>query len=77
MSFLQVYQRICDTLDVHTQIGLATALGIRQAEVSDARRRQIVPAGWLLTLLAQGGINPHWLLTGTGAKYLVPDLERV
>ena len=29
-------------------------------------------AAWLLTLLTREGVNPAWILTGGGSKFLVP-----
>ena len=77
MMFSEAYARMCEILGVRTQVELAETLGIRQSSISDAKRRDAVPACWLLTLLERYQINPSWLLTGAGAKYLVPDLERV
>ena len=38
--------------------------------ISDAKKRKSIPAEWLLTLLLRKGINPQWVLTGTGPRYL-------
>lgn len=37
---------------------LSAYLGIRQSSISDAKRRVVVPAAWLLTLLTREGVNP-------------------
>lgn len=55
-----------------TQTALAAALGITRSFVSDARRRKVIPADWLLTLLRSRGVNPDWILTGDGAHLLCP-----
>ncbi len=41
--------------------------------ISDARRRKRVDAHFLLILLFQKSINPVWILTGEGARYLQPS----
>ena len=72
-EFDAAYVRICEVCGVKTQTELSAYLGIRQSSISDARRRVALPAAWLLTLLAREGVNPAWLLTGEGSKYLVPS----
>ena len=55
-----------------TQTELSASLGIRQCSISDAKRRMTGPAAWLLPLLTREGVNPTWILTGGGSKFLVP-----
>lgn len=55
-----------------TQTELSAYLGIRQSSISDAKQRMMIPAAWLLTLLTREGVNPAWILTGGGSKFLVP-----
>jgi hypothetical protein len=67
------YQRICDVTGRATQVELAEELGIRQSSISDAKRRASLPASWLLTILQRYQVNPHWILTGSGCKYMLPS----
>ena len=69
-SFESVLARIAETTGATTQEQLAELLGVRQPSVSDAKRRDRIPAGWLLTLLRKFRLNPDWMLTGLGARYL-------
>lgn len=55
-----------------TQLELATLLGISQSSISDAQKRNAIPAEWLVKLLRMKGINPEWILTGFGPKKLGP-----
>lgn len=74
-DFAAAYARIQSATGCETQIELADFFGIRQSSISDAKRRGTVPDGWLLTLLERAGINPHWIKTGVGDKYLVASSE--
>lgn len=71
-EFDAAYARICEVCGMKTQTELSAYLGIRQSSISDAKRRMMIPAAWLLTLLTRKGVNPAWILTGGGSKFLVP-----
>ena len=71
-EFDAAYARICEVCGMKTQTELSAYLGIRQSSISDAKRRMMIPAAWLLTLLTREGVNPAWILTGGGSKFLVP-----
>ena len=66
------FQRFYVAAECRTQIELAHFLGIQQSSISDAKRRGAVPAEWLLKLLRYKGINPDWVLTGEGPRYMRP-----
>ncbi|EGW51377.1 hypothetical protein HMPREF1022_01586 [Desulfovibrio sp. 6_1_46AFAA] len=51
-------ERIRAVTGCGTQTALAAALGITRSFVSDARRRKVIPADWLLTLLRSRGSIP-------------------
>lgn len=72
-NFNAAFARICEVSGMKTQTELAEYLGIRQSSISDAKRRGSIPAQWLLSILNNEGVNPAWILTGNGAKYLVPS----
>lgn len=71
-EFDAAYARICSVCGMKTQTELSAYLGIRQSSISDAKRRMMIPAAWLLTLLTREGVNPAWILTGEDSKFLVP-----
>lgn len=71
-EFDAAYARICEVCGMKTQTELSAYLGIRQSSISDAKRRMMIPAAWLLTLLTREGVNPAWILTGEDSKFLVP-----
>ena len=59
-EFDAAYARICKVCGMKTQTELSAYLGIRQSSISDsdAKRRMMIPAAWLLTLLTREGVNP-------------------
>lgn len=71
MTFFQeVYDRILHVTHARTQTELAAVLEIRQSSISDAKRRNSVPADWYMKLFEKFGLNPDWIKTGTGPMYL-------
>ena len=65
------FARLFEAAGCRTQTELAGVLGIRQSSVSDAKRRRSIPAHWLLKLMRTRGVNPDWILEGTGQRLLV------
>ncbi|WP_035063787.1 helix-turn-helix domain-containing protein [Nitratidesulfovibrio termitidis] len=60
--------RVYEVTGTSVQKDLARVLGIGQSSVSIVNRTGNIPADWLLTLLRSHGINPDWILTGTGPR---------
>ena len=69
---LSPLERVFLAAECRTQVELAELLGIRQSSISDAKKRQAIPAEWLVKLLRLKGISPEWILTGLGPKLLGP-----
>lgn len=63
-DFSAAYSRILATTQATAQAGLAAILHVRQSTVSDAHRRQQIPANWLLTLREAWQTSPLWILHG-------------
>lgn len=68
--------RILAVTGLKTQVELANLLGIRQSSISDAKRRQSIPDGWLVKMVELFGCSPIWIKTGEGAAFLVGDPDR-
>lgn len=66
------FARLFLAAECSTQAELAVLLGIRQSSISDAKKKNTIPAKWLVTLLRLKGVNPEWILTGLGPKKLGP-----
>lgn len=69
-SFDEVFDRIKLATNTKTQVELAEVLGIRQSSISDAKRRNSVPADWYMKLFEKFGLNPDWLKKEAGPVYL-------
>lgn len=68
--FDDVFDRIQRATGRRTQVALAELLDIRQSSISDAKRRNSIPAEWFMKLFEKFGLNPDWLKSGTGPMYL-------
>lgn len=66
----EIYERIQKVIGTRTQNDLAQLLEIKQSSISDAKRRNAIPADWLMTLFENLKINPRWLKYGTGPRFL-------
>lgn len=62
--FTAGFARLKTTLGFKNQKELADILGIRQSSISDAKRRDVIPADWAIKLLRKERINPHWIYVG-------------
>ncbi|MFK4764267.1 S24 family peptidase [Desulfobaculum sp. SPO524] len=71
-----VIARIIEALGIGTQSALARELGVSRGAISDAKSKNKVPAEWLLKLFRTHSLNPFWLETGHGAKFLREDTVR-
>lgn len=47
---------------------LASDLGVHRSSITHARRRDSIPASWILHLFRTRGLNPDWLENGTGPE---------
>lgn len=65
-------ERVFHSVGCRTQVELALFLGIRQSSVSDAKKRRVIPAEWLIKILRDTGVNPEWIMTGQGPRMLQP-----
>ena len=65
-------RRVFEAAECKTQTELAAFLGIRQSSVSDAKKRQVIPAEWLVVLVRHKSTHPDWVLTGTGPRFVLP-----
>lgn len=70
-SFVQTpLTRIFEAASCHTQMELASFLGVSQSAITCAKRRASIPDAWLITMLRKKCINPDWILTGQGPRTL-------
>lgn len=72
-NFDEIFERIKLATNTRTQMELAEVLDIRQSSISDAKRRNSVPADWFMKLFESFGLSPDWLKKGTGPMFLRTD----
>lgn len=63
-------ERIQAVTGCKTQQELAEFLSVKQSSISYAKKRGTIPPEWLLKLLRRKGVNPDWILTGKGPRFL-------
>ncbi len=49
---------------------LASALGINPSAITQARKKDSIPARWILLLYRKYGLNPNWLEEGIGPVFI-------
>ncbi len=63
-AFEDAYARIQAATRTRTQTEIAHLLGIKQSSISDAKKKNTIPDGWLVTLYRSLGLEPDWVLYG-------------
>jgi SOS-response transcriptional repressor LexA len=63
-TFDSAYARIRAATHTRTQTEVAKLLGIKQSSISDAKKKNTIPDGWLITLYRACGLEPDWVLYG-------------
>lgn len=63
-AFEDAYARIQAATRTRTQTEIANLLGIKQSSISDAKKKNTIPDGWLITLYRALGLEPDWVLYG-------------
>lgn len=69
-NYDQIMERIQAIAKTKTQSELACLLDIKQARISDSKKRQAIPSDWYIKLFEKLGVNPDWLKKGVGPIYL-------
>lgn len=65
-GFEAFFKRLCSETEIKNQSQLARELDVGRAAVSLAKKKESVPARWILDLSARFGLNPLWLEKGKG-----------
>lgn len=68
-SFEAVYARMLFAAGVRTQSELAEVLGLRQASISEAKKRKSIPSQWCMRLYDAYGVRVDWQRQGIGPVY--------
>ena len=68
-KFALFLQRVSEATGISSQNDLASALKINRSAITQAKKLNSIPARWLLQLYRTYGLNPDWLVTGTGPRF--------
>jgi hypothetical protein len=63
-NFEDAYARIQFATKARTQTEIAALLGIKQSSISDAKKKNTIPDGWLVTLYRAYSLEPDWIVYG-------------
>ena len=74
-NFNIFFNRVCKTLGISSLAELADTLGVNRSSITQARKKDSVPANWLLELFRSHGLNPDWAAGGNGPERLRPCSE--
>ncbi len=69
-DFNTFFDRACHALGIRSLADLAAALNVNRSSITQARKKNSVPANWLLELFRSHGLNPDWLEGGVGPQWL-------
>lgn len=69
------FERVVQATGLRTLSDLADLLRVNRSAVTQARKKDSIPASWLLHLYREKGLNPDWLEGGPGPDFLSPDGE--
>ena len=72
-KFKLFYRRISDTTGIFSQTQLASILRVNRSAITQAKKKDSIPPKWILQLSKEFGLNPEWIESGTGEKFLRPD----
>ncbi len=70
MFFNGFMDKLKKELGIETQTELAKILDISQGNISEAKKRDSIPAEWLVKLCRSHRLNPMWLADGIEPKYI-------
>jgi len=68
-EFQEVYARMLFAANARTQSELAHILGLRQSSISDAKKRNSIPADWYIRLYDACSVKMDWLRFGEGPVF--------
>ncbi len=71
-SFLK---RVFSATGIDSQTELANVLRINRSAITQARKKESIPANWILQLFRRYDLNPDWLENGSGEAYLRSGAE--
>ena len=71
-NFNVFFERVSAALEIKSLSELAVILNVNRSSITQARKKDSVPANWLLELFRSHGLNPDWLEGGDCPQWLKP-----
>ncbi|SKA74058.1 Phage repressor protein C, contains Cro/C1-type HTH and peptisase s24 domains [Paucidesulfovibrio gracilis DSM 16080] len=71
-SFAEFFKRVQHVTELRNQSDLARELGVGRAAVSLAKKKESIPARWILEIAGRYNVDPGWLETGRGQAKPTP-----
>ena len=72
-NFPLFFSRVSSALAISSLSELAALLNVNRSSITQARKKDSIPANWLLELFRSHGLNPDWLEGGEGPQWLKQD----
>ena len=72
-NFNGFFARVSESMGIASFSELAAVLRVNRSSNTQARKKDSIPANWLLELFRSHGLNPDWLENGSGPQWLKPD----
>lgn len=71
-TFDSFLKRVFKVTGITSQTELASALNINRSAITQARKKDSIPAKWVLQLYRSFDLNPDWIETGKGQPFRQP-----
>ena len=68
--FDNFFVRVSQSLGISRFSELAKIVNVNRSSITQARRKDSIPANWLLELFRSHGLNPDWLEGGVGPQWM-------
>lgn len=65
-------KKVSDVMGLRNQNELSAVIGVNSSSITQARKRDKIPANWILKLCLKCGLNPNWLEKDIGSAFIQP-----
>ena len=65
-------KKVSDAVGLRYQNELSAVIGVNSSSITQARKRDKIPANWILQLCLKYGLNPNWLEKDIGPVFIQP-----
>ena len=72
-KFESFLKRVFLATGIDSQTELANILRVNRSAITQARKKESIPANWILQLFRIYSLNPVWIESGIGETYLRPE----